>query len=381
MGGSSSTPAAVGGGGGAANNNGGNDAPDPELATLRKLNFNWGLPPDAPPEDEKDADELVLQTWVSCRAKPSPAKSFRSDVEERDRRAALAWRKRSSFIELDCGEDSFFVSNTYKTVGVADGVGGWRDEGFDSSVFSNELMRLAKLFSETHRTVQDPEDVMQNAYNRLRFEEYVKAGASTACIASLRKIGGKNILDVANLGDSGMILMRETQVTHRVHEKTHGVNAPFQLSVLPPKYRNVAFHDRVSDCVREQFEVQEGDVLVMGTDGLFDNRFCSQIAADALLVGASPKSLFDQVPLVGGLLRYVMGGGTERTGNSDPYRVAQRICHQAHLQACSADADTPWARSMKHFGIENASGGKVDDVTVLLSRVVRRETAMNTVYF
>ena len=33
-------------------------------------NFNWGVPPDTPPDTEKRPDELILQTWASCRSKP-----------------------------------------------------------------------------------------------------------------------------------------------------------------------------------------------------------------------------------------------------------------------------------------------------------------------
>ena len=74
--------------------------------------FDWGLPPKAPPEDELDVDELVLHSWVHCKAKPTPKGTLKSDVDEKRRRQTVLWRKRASFIELDCGEDAFFVSNT-----------------------------------------------------------------------------------------------------------------------------------------------------------------------------------------------------------------------------------------------------------------------------
>lgn len=340
-------------------------------------NFNWGLPPDTPPSNEKNPRELVLQSWVSCRSKPSAAKNFRSDAEERERRAQLAWRKRSSFIELDCGEDSFFVSNTYKTIGVADGVGGWRDEGYDSSVFSNELMRLAKLYSETHRGDRDPESILDRAFRKLKHDRFVNAGSSTALVASLRSIAGKNYLDVANLGDSGLFIIREDQMIHRVHEKSHGVNAPFQLAMLPDHFKGKAYEDNVSDSVREQYEVREGDVIVLGTDGLFDNRFCSQIAADAKLIGAGKRSMFDNIPALGQLFK-ILFEKQEKTGFSDPYRVCQRIVNVAHTASQNPNEDTPWSRSLKQYGVAGAEGGKVDDITLVLSRVVTRETSTST---
>jgi protein phosphatase PTC7 len=336
--------------------------------------YNWGLPPDSPPDDERNPTELVLQSWASCRAKPTPSKNFRSDVEERDRRATMAWRKRASFIELDCGEDSFFVANTYRTIGVADGVGGWRDEGYDASVFANELMRLSKLYAETHRRDTDPEAVLEHAFGRLKHEQFVRAGSSTALIASLRDIGGKTYLDVANLGDSGLFVIREDEVVHRVHEKVHGINAPFQLAVLPPAFRGKAYEDAAGDSVREQFEVREGDVVVMGTDGLFDNRFTSQIAADARYIGASKRSIFDQIPGIGNFLKQLLGKA-EKTGFADPYRTAQRIVNLAQAASTSPTEDTPWSRSLRQFGVAGAEGGKVDDITLVLARVVTRDFA------
>ena len=59
------------------------------------------------------------------------------------------------FIEADdekagidsLGEDAFFLSKTKKKFdfyGVADGVGGWRRQGVDPSIFSSTLMRYEK---------------------------------------------------------------------------------------------------------------------------------------------------------------------------------------------------------------------------------------------
>lgn len=44
-------------------------------------------------------------------------------------------------------EDAYFV--TERGFGVADGVSGWNDYGFSSSLFSNQLMDNCKLQIET----------------------------------------------------------------------------------------------------------------------------------------------------------------------------------------------------------------------------------------
>ncbi|AIN99077.1 hypothetical protein LPMP_252140 [Leishmania panamensis] len=337
---------------------------------------SWGTPPDEAPEDEKDPTELVLQSWAFCKAKPTPQKMYRSDVDERKRRQSVSWRKRTSFIELDCGEDSFFVANNYKVIGVADGVGGWRSEGVDPSLFANALMENAKLFAETHRGECDPEKILDAAYTKVVKDGVVKVGSSTACVATLRKEDdGSHTLDVANLGDSGVMVVRNRDLHFRVHEKVHGFNAPFQLAVLPRSMVGRAFSDRVQDCVRESVQVQEGDVIVMGTDGLFDNRFNSELAADAGWIGKVEESPIAKIPLVGFLLSGILAD--EKIEYIDPYRVAQRIITDAYKTSVNPETNSPWASMLRQFGQTDAKGGKPDDITVLLSRVSTREELNN----
>ncbi|KAG8347965.1 putative Protein phosphatase 2C Stage II sporulation protein E (SpoIIE) [Trypanosoma vivax] len=338
---------------------------------------DWGLPPEDVPETESRGDELVLQTWAYCKAKPSPAQNYRSDVEERNRRQLLNWRKRASFIELDCGEDSFFVSNTYKVVGVADGVGGWRDEGVDPALFANGLMENAKLYSETHRSELDPEVILQSAYDKVLADKKVKAGSSTACVVALKKgETDEHYLDVANVGDSGVLVVRNRQAIHRVHEKVHGFNAPYQLAVLPSHLRGHAFSDRVCDATREKIPVQKGDVVITATDGLFDNRFNAALASDAGWIGQVEGSALERVPLVGFLLGPLFAN--DKVAYVDPQRVAQRIVQDAYKVSVNREAHTPWSSMLQKFGAADAKGGKVDDITIVLSRVVTREELNST---
>ncbi|KAK7194517.1 Protein phosphatase 2C/Stage II sporulation protein E (SpoIIE) [Novymonas esmeraldas] len=333
---------------------------------------SWGTPPEEAPDDEKDPTELVLQSWAFCKAKPSPQKMYRSDVDERKRRQSVGWRKRASFIELDCGEDSFFVANNYKVIGVADGVGGWRSAGVDASLFANALMENAKLFAETHRGERDPETILDAAYTKVVKDGAVKVGSSTACVATLRKEeDGSHTLDVANLGDSGVMVVRNRDLHFRAHEKVHGFNAPFQLAVLPPAMVGRAFSDRVRDCVRESTPVQAGDVVVMGTDGLFDNRFNSQLATDAGWVGKTEENPIAKIPLIGFFLSGFLAD--EKVEYVDPYRVAQRIVADTYKTSVNQEAHTPWAAMLRQYGQTDAKGGKPDDITVLLSRVTTRE--------
>ena len=87
--------------------------------------------------------------------------------------------------------------------------------------------------------------------------------------------------------------------------------------------------------------------------------------------------MFDNIPAVGQLFK-ILFEKQEKTGFSDPYRVCQRIVNLAYTASQNPNEDTPWSRSLKQYGVAGAEGGKVDDITLVLSRVVTRETATST---
>ncbi|CCW71000.1 unnamed protein product [Phytomonas sp. Hart1] len=283
----------------------------------------------------------------------------------------MAWRERPNFIELDCGEDSFFVTNTQKVIGIADGVGGWRKKGVDSSLFSNALMKNAKLFAETHRKELDPEVIMDAAYRKTIYDKEVKAGSSTACIATLRQEdNGKHYLDVANIGDSGLLLIRDRKPIFRMHEKIHRFNAPFQLAVLPKEFQGRSLSDPVSACVRESVSLQKGDVVVFGTDGLFDNRFNAELASDAGWIGQTQNTALSSIPFVGFWFSNAFKG--QQVEYTNPHRVVERLVLDTHKASLKVDGNSPWAEMLRRHGVSNAQGGKKDDVTVVLCRVMPR---------
>ncbi|TMW89866.1 hypothetical protein EJD97_016539 [Solanum chilense] len=43
------------------------------------------------------------------------------------------------------GEDAHFIDELFKTIGVADGVGGWAKQGIDAGIYSRELMKNSHI--------------------------------------------------------------------------------------------------------------------------------------------------------------------------------------------------------------------------------------------
>ena len=171
------------------------------------------------------------------------------------------------------GEDAYTVTDTM--LAVADGVGGWSDAGVDPAKYSRQLCRNIRDIYEKHQEENRP-DSINSTLNR-PVELLVQAvgetrekGSSTAVLCMLDTQG--NYLHTANLGDSGYLLLRRSGLDlvtlYRSKEQTHGFNFPFQVGVGG---------DDPAEADKEVHEIEDNDILVLGTDGLFDNLYDNQI--------------------------------------------------------------------------------------------------------
>lgn len=80
-----------------------------------------------------------------------------------------------------------------------------------------------------------------------------------------------NTLYTANIGDSGFMVVRKGKVIRRSEEQQHYFNTPFQLSLPPPGYRQEVLSDRPDAAMTDNIPVEDGDVILVATDGVFDN--------------------------------------------------------------------------------------------------------------
>jgi hypothetical protein len=94
---------------------------------------------------------------------------------------------------------------TYDYMGVADGVGGWRDSGVDPSIFPWALMNTCtSIISSLSKkeSIFMPVNLLDLALKKVTFQKIVKAGSSTVCLALFDR--AKRLLHGANIGDSGL---------------------------------------------------------------------------------------------------------------------------------------------------------------------------------
>jgi protein phosphatase PTC7 len=169
------------------------------------------------------------------------------------------------------GEDAWFIGNNI--IGVADGVSGWATKGV-SAAFSHSLMMESEKYSKSYPLLE-PIEILDIAYTATK--NNVIGGSSTACIA---KLNGP-LLSVCNHGDSGIIVIRDRKIIFQTYADYIKTECPFQLGkwelVEDPgdeEKVNIMYNQvgrRIVDTKIYQCEVQDHDIIIMGTDGFFDN--------------------------------------------------------------------------------------------------------------
>lgn len=67
------------------------------------------------------------------------------------------------------------------------------------------------------------------------------------------------------------MVVRRGEIIHRSEEQQHYFNTPFQLSLPPPGHGDNVLSDRPESADQLSFPVLDGDVILVATDGVFDN--------------------------------------------------------------------------------------------------------------
>jgi len=235
-------------------------------------------------------------------------------------------------------------SNSADVIGVADGVGGWRQYGVDPGQFSMQLMQACERLVKAGYFVSDqPARLLAQGFSEMQASKKPVIGSSTACLAMLSHADGK--LYTANIGDSGLLVVRDGQVVHRSSEQQHYFNTPYQLSLPPTDMESDVLADLPEAADRYEFNVEDGDVIILATDGIFDN------VPDHLLV--------EQIDSL--------------RGCTNDASAVQACANSIALIARSLSRDdrylSPFAKNARASGFKNVLGGKEDDVTVILAAV------------
>ncbi|KAK4217667.1 phosphatase 2C-like domain-containing protein [Rhypophila decipiens] len=289
------------------------------------------------------------------------------------------------------GQDAFFVSRLGASnpgcgevaLGVADGVGGWMDSGVDPADFSHALCDYMAAAAYEHSPSGTgngltARQVMQKGYEAVCHDRTIKAGGSTAVVALLRE---KGMLEVANLGDSGFIILRLNGVHAASEPQIHAFNTPFQLSVVPQSMllRAAAFGgaqlmDEPRDAEVSRLQLKHGDVLVVATDGLWDNLFNQdilRIVSSRMTDSGAWETTDSGVQVAPDLRSFTGSGGSSNTLQS---LLATDIVASAKSASRNTRLDGPFAKEVKKYYPHEAwHGGKEDDICAVVVVVSEEE--------
>ncbi|EMS50480.1 putative protein phosphatase 2C 71 [Triticum urartu] len=228
------------------------------------------------------------------------------------------------------GEDAYFIEHN-GWFGVADGVGQWSFEGINAGLYARELMDgCKKVIAESEGGSElSPEQVLSKAAAEARFP-----GSSTVLVAHF----DGQLLHVSNIGDSGFLVIRNGEVHAKSKPMVYGFNFPHQIE------KGV---DPLTLVENYTIDIEEGDVIIAATDGLFDNVYEQESAA------MISKSL---------------------QADLKPAEMAEHLAARAHEVGRSGARRSPFSDSAVAAGYLGFSRGKLDDTAVVVS-IVRRSEA------
>ncbi|XP_061357239.1 probable protein phosphatase 2C 55 [Gastrolobium bilobum] len=260
-----------------------------------------------------------------------PSSNFSIDQQTNVGRKSLTLFSGSCYLphpdkEDTGGEDAHFICTDEQAIGVADGVGGWADVGVNAGLFARELMsNSVRAIAEEPKGSINPARVLEKAHSNAKAK-----GSSTACIIALTDKG----LQAINLGDSGFIVVRDGCTIFRSPVQQHDFNFTYQLE-------SGNGGDLPSSGEVFTIPVAPGDVVIAGTDGLFDNLYNNEVTAIVL---------------------HAVRAGLE------PQVTAQKIAALARQRAQDRNRQTPFSTAAQEAGFRYY-GGKLDDITVVVSYI------------
>ncbi|CAF0978952.1 unnamed protein product [Rotaria sp. Silwood1] len=180
-----------------------------------------------------------------------------------------------SLIDGCFGDDAGFIIQKEQGnfLGISDGAGGNLMYGYNPRLFSESLMRNCSDLAHTGGySTSQPKRLLCHAFDRVQTENCF--GSATACILGI-DCGTRRLYSV-NIGDSGYVIVRQGCVVYRSRSQAMNGDCPRQLDVYPwtaslkghgINYTQISSHDAICDT----FDLELDDIIILSTDGLFDN--------------------------------------------------------------------------------------------------------------
>jgi len=267
-------------------------------------------------------------------------------------------------------------------LGVCDGVSQLEEFGMDPSELPNELLKVCEelamlqLIPDDMPKSKSGQDGYKGPISLLKeaYEETESYGSTTVLLAALDNgtcIHGKlhPMIAVLSIGDCELLMLRRTNgrqheleaVFHTEMQRIdYNVQTPLQLARVDGRI-DEDFDESIAIEVIEKgsavhcVSAYEGDIVIMGSDGVFDNLFLDEIV-EICNESMRPSKKTEFQPLLPSILQ----------------QVATRIVKASH-----AKSD---AKSGQFLDTPIGKGGKVDDTSVVVAEIVEWTDAHRSIW-
>ncbi|KAG0133211.1 phosphatase 2C-like domain-containing protein [Tuber indicum] len=275
-----------------------------------------------------------------------PASSF-SDALSTHHPSRIPTPEGATFLRgITNGDDA--ILHRHNQLGVADGVGAWNTKiAGHAALWSRLILHYWSLALDAQRKSLgvagegkiDIVSALQRSYSdtvsaTTREGKTVWQGTTTACVSSLEG----STLTVANIGDSRAYVYRPSSASfvYKSTEQWHWFDCPYQLGTN-------SLDTPAANAVVDKVDLEEGDIVILTTDGLPDNLWDVEIADICAAHGAEG---------VGGL--------------------ADKLVNAAWKTAINPFGESPYMERGIDEGL-SMEGGKYDDISVVTAVFKRRQ--------
>jgi protein phosphatase PTC7 len=265
-------------------------------------------------------------------------------------------------------------------LGVCDGVSQLEEYGMDPALLPHELLQVCEELAMLQLVPEgpvNPQDAYRGPISLLKeaYEATESKGSTTVLLGALdnsTRIHGKlhPMIAVLSIGDCELLMLRRTHgrtspfqaVFHTEMQRIdHNVQTPLQLARVDARI-DEDFDESIALEVIEKgsavhcISAYEGDIVVMGSDGVFDNLFLDEIVEIVNASAPAPRTN-EFIPVAPNILS----------------QISQRVVLEAHSKSSDGGTgnfpDTPIGK-----------GGKVDDTSVVVAEIVEWTDAHRDVW-
>jgi len=236
-------------------------------------------------------------------------------------------------------------------LGVADGVGSWSQYRIDPGIYAKQLMmntaRASVEISKKGAKELSAAELLDIGHSKTKLK-----GSTTTTVACLKG----NTLSAATIGDTAFVLLRNGKIYFKSPTQEFEFDTPYQLADCDISEGFGEFSEPDDALLYTVRDIKPGDVLVMASDGLFDNLHdyeIEQIVAEKLQQGYGAD----------GISRELIERA--RAHSLDPNYISPWAQEKGQTESLGVIGGTLRKLGIKAVVGSGYRGGKPDDISVI----------------